>query len=51
MKKVSNYLIKFGSVIASLALFIGVSSASTACYFWFNQPEMPESIEKFRKNK
>lgn len=49
MKKVSKFAIKFSSVIASLTLVIGVSSASTACYFWFNQPKMPKSIEKFKK--
>ena len=51
MKKINSLVMKFGSVVASLALVIGVSSVSSACYYWFNQPKMPKSIEKFRKDK
>ena len=51
MKKINSIVMKFGSVIASLALIIGVSSVTSACYFWFNQPEMPKAIEKFGKDK
>lgn len=51
MKKLSGIILKWGSSIAALALMIGVTSADSACYWWFNQPEMPKAIEKFRKNK
>lgn len=51
MKKINRLVMKFGSAVASLALVVGVSSAASACYFWFNQPKMPKSIEKFRKDK
>lgn len=51
MKKISRLILKWSSSIAALALMIGVSSAESACYWWFNQPEMPKAIEKFRESK
>lgn len=50
MKKVNSIILKFISSLAALALVVGVSSAASACFFWFNQPEMPKAIEKFRKD-
>lgn len=49
MKKHWNTIQRLGTMVAALALFVGVSSSNSACYFWFNQPKMPERIEKFRK--
>ncbi len=37
--------------IASLALLIGISSMSQACFLAFNQPKVPQGMEKFRKDK
>ena len=50
MKKMNSIVLKLSSSLAALALLVGVSSAASACYFWFNQPEMPKTIEKFRKD-
>ena len=50
MKKLRGIVMKFCSSVAALALLVGVSSAASACYFWFNQPKMPKAIEKFRKD-
>ena len=50
MKKVNSIILKFISSLAALALVVGVSSAASACFFWFNQPEMHKAIEKFRKD-
>jgi len=50
MKKLNSIVLKFSSSLAALALLVGVSSANSACVFWFNQPEMPKAIEKFRKD-
>ncbi|HOF68552.1 MAG TPA: cyclic lactone autoinducer peptide [Ruminococcus sp.] len=50
MKKLNSIVLKFSSSLAALVLLVGVSSAASACYFWFNQPEMPKAIEKFRKD-
>lgn len=41
----------FMGVIASLALLIGISSMSQACFLTFNQPMIPQGMEKFRKDK
>ena len=38
-------------VIASLALLIGISSMSQACFLTFNQPKIPQGLDKFRNNK
>ncbi len=51
MKKLNEFIMKWGSTLAALALLIGVSSAESACYWWFNQPEMPEGMAKFRKER
>ena len=39
MKKLNSIVLKFSSSLAALALLVGVSSAASACYFWFNQPK------------
>ena len=49
MKNLSAIVIKWSSVIASMALTIGLSSATAACYWWFNQPNMPKELENFKK--
>lgn len=49
-KKLNSIVLKLSSSLAALALLVGVSSAASACVFWFNQPEMPKAIEKFRKD-
>lgn len=38
----------FMEVIASLALLIGISSMSQACFLTFNQPKVPQGMDKFR---
>ena len=38
----------FMGVIASMALLIGISSMSQACFLTFNQPKVPQSMDKFR---
>ena len=38
----------FMEVIASLALLIGISSMSQACFLTFNQPKVPQRMDKFR---
>ncbi len=47
MKKVSSVLLKVGSMLTALALTIGVSSMNSACMMWFNQPKVPEEMEKY----
>lgn len=49
MKKLKGSLLKWGSLVATLALFIGASSAQAACCWWFHQPEVPKGMDKFTK--
>ena len=50
MKKISNNIFKLSSSVAALALAIGLSTVNSACVFWFNQPKMPESMNKLSKD-
>lgn len=49
MKKISRILLKAGSMLAALALTVGISSMNSTCCFWFNQPKAPEEMEKYIK--
>lgn len=49
MEKLKGTFLKWGSLVASLALVLGVTSANVACMCWFHQPEMPKSMDKFKK--
>ncbi len=46
MKK---FLMSFGSLLASLALFIGVASVNSPSVMFYHQPEVPESMKQFKK--
>ena len=41
----------FMEIIASLALLIGISSMSQACFLTINQPKVPQGMEKYTKEK
>ncbi|HNZ99884.1 cyclic lactone autoinducer peptide [Ruminococcus sp.] len=49
MKRIREFLLKHGNVIAALAIAAATESASKACWFWFNQPKVPEGMKKFVK--
>ncbi|WP_443714685.1 cyclic lactone autoinducer peptide [Ruminococcus bicirculans (ex Wegman et al. 2014)] len=49
MKAIKKLMLKYGSSLAALALMIGVSSSSQACWWWYNQPKEPEGMKKFVK--
>ncbi len=49
MKKLEKFLGMFGASLASLALIIGTTSVNSACVLYFNQPKVPEAMEKFKK--
>lgn len=46
VKRLSNI---FAPALAAMALAIGITSVSSACCLWFNQPKMPEALEKYSK--
>ncbi|WP_074463601.1 cyclic lactone autoinducer peptide [Cellulosilyticum sp. I15G10I2] len=46
MKKL---MLKFGGVIASLALMVTTLNMNTNCMFIMHQPKMPKNAKKLRK--
>lgn len=46
MKK---FMMRFAPLLASLALFVGISSVNSPSYLVYNQPKVPEGLEKYRK--
>lgn len=51
MKTLKNYILKYASVLASIALAIGVTSSTQACWLMFNQPKEPQGLAKFAKEE
>ncbi len=49
MKRIQGYLFKYGNVLAALAITAATKSVAKACWFWFNQPKVPEGLNKFIK--
>lgn len=50
MKKFLKGKIMSGcTVLASLALMVGISAAGSACWLWQYQPKEPEGMKRFKK--
>ncbi|MSU01478.1 cyclic lactone autoinducer peptide [Tissierella sp. DSM 105185] len=47
LKKV---ILRFGGVLASLALMVTSMNVNTTCMYLAHQPELPKGAEKLRKN-
>ena len=47
-KKIKNFIMKFGSSFAALALIIGITTSNSACGMIFHQPEEPAAMNKFK---
>lgn len=47
MRLLRSFMSRYGTVIAAAALATGKLAASRACWFWFNQPKVPEIIKKY----
>ena len=47
MKKV---VLRFGGILASLALMVTSMNVNTTCMYLAYQPELPKGAEKLRKN-
>jgi len=50
LKRIKRFILKHGHVIAALAIAAATESASKACWFWFNQPKVPDGMKKFVKD-
>lgn len=40
---------RISKLLAVLSLSVATASANQVCYWWFNQPSMPESGKALRK--
>jgi len=49
MGKFKGIVLKWGSLLASLALLVGVTASSQVCWWWFHQPKVPQGMDKFIK--
>lgn len=47
MSLLRSFMSRYGTIIAAAALTTGKLAASRACWFWFNQPKVPEGMKKF----
>ena len=48
MKIAEKVINKIGSAIPKLALSLGLNTSEQACIWWFHQPKVPESLERFK---
>ncbi len=48
MEKVKNFIMKFGSAFAALALVVGISASNSACSILWHQPKEPAAMDKFK---
>ena len=51
MKMLKTLMMKYGSVIAALALTLSVTASTKACACWYNQPKEPEGLDKYLNHK
>lgn len=51
MKKITVILSKMMKFSAPLALALAILSANSACYYFTYQPEVPSSLDRYRRNK
>jgi len=42
-------MVKFGGVIASLALMVTAANVTQVCFFIMHQPKLPEGADKLRR--
>lgn len=49
MKNSKQIISKLSRPVASLALHMGKATVNSACFAWYHQPRVPESMEKFKK--
>ena len=48
MKIAEKVINKISSTIPKIALSIGLNTSEQACIWWFHQPKVPESLERFK---
>jgi len=51
MKKLTNLFVKFAPALAACLVAVAALEGISAATFFFNQPEAPEGLDKFRRFK
>lgn len=49
MKKIKGLFLKYGTALSALALVVGAMSVNSACYVFYHQPKVPESMNAYKK--
>jgi cyclic lactone autoinducer peptide len=44
MRKVVEVVKRYGGVLPALAMVLAIASVTQACFFWYNQPDIPKSL-------
>lgn len=47
--KLLNIINKASKIVAPFALAMAIMTANSACYFFTCQPDVPKSLDKYRK--
>ena len=49
-EKMKKIIVRFGPLLALLALQMGIFTSNASACFWQYQPKEPEGIKKFKKD-
>ncbi|MGI6772988.1 MAG: cyclic lactone autoinducer peptide [Clostridiales bacterium] len=49
MKAMKKIAVKWGALIAAVALAVGTASVNSACVLFLHQPKVPEGMDRFKK--
>lgn len=51
MKKVKNFIIKYGSSFAAFAFIFNIMAINPFCRYFFHEPEVPKELMEYKKNE
>lgn len=51
MKRIKNYIVKYGSSLAAVAFIFNAMAIRPFCVFFFHEAEVPEELMEYKKNK
>ncbi len=49
MKKIKNFMAKYGVALSALALIVGTASVNSACILYYHQPKVPAAMNQYKK--
>lgn len=51
MKKVKNFIVKYGSSFAAFAFIFNIMAILPRCVYFFHEPEIPKELMEYKKNE